>query len=468
MRVTCPKCSTKVEIDPSERDDSGRVRLACADCGAKLLIKVKAQKLKLDDNIPEEGAADADTPARPSRTGGSLDLGALEVSTGVDDTSDEADASDASWVVVVEALGDARITAIRTTLMRVPRFSRNPNKLHDLTDELPFVLGGIGEADAKQLEGTLAALGTTCRVGPESKLLDASGRPVTEPEEGLVVAGEEDDESGELVVAGADDDEPQPEEGLVVMGDADSMEVSAAADGDEADEGLVVAGDEDDDDHDDDDGGDDGGDADGEDEDAAATAALEVAGAEEDDDEDDDDVEALGEDDVEEAATADVLPAVDAEPEPEGQTLSADDLSGVDLSLSEGFGEVGYTTPPDDDEPIEMGDLMSEAPAEADTVRSGDKGSDTSTNGVLLATVDAFPGLDDIIGLVSASVVVPASDLKGRARAVKLEAAIASAEDGLKRDAAQQGAAAVVGVRTTSATLPDGSVLLVMQGTATA
>ena len=88
-----------------------------------------------------------------------------------------------------------------------------------------------------------------------------------------------------------------------------------------------------------------------------------------------------------------------------------------------------------------------------------------SASACLLATVDHIPGLVDTVGLVKATVVTPAAT--GQAAAT-LEAALTEAQDLLRTMATERNAAAVVAVRTTLASLPDGSLLLLMQGTAMA
>ncbi len=470
MQVTCPKCSAKVDIDPGERDDKGRVRLRCGECDAKLLIKVKAPALKLDGGIPSSESVPAippeaaplaaapavePTPPPATRSGGGLDLGALTLDTGVEgDSVDVSTTIEAAWVVVVDRLDEGGISELRRVMMRIGRFKRNPNKLHDLTSDLPFVLNGVSEDEARQLNATIDSLLGACRAGPEVELLDSEGKPFPAPEEPLEIAGEAYDEaSGELVVAGGadDDDEPEPEEGLVVAGEADEdeeadeLEAGHVEDASTADvlaavaETVPVAEPE-------------------PEPETETEEGLVVAGGEEEDD-DDEPGEAF-------ADTVAIEPTPEVLPEPKRAAISADDLSGVDLSVADSLGDVGFTTPPPEpaaSEPIEMGDLM--GGDNDDTVRNRQT---PQSNGVLLATVDQFPGLDDILGLVSVSVVIAVADLDGRNRAVKLEAALNAAMVGLKRNATEQGAAAVVGVRTTTASLPDGSVLLVMQGTATA
>ncbi len=283
MQVACPTCSTQLEADPAQRDHLGRIRLGCGDCGAMVLIQVRAPALRVDDNIPTADGGGA-------ATHGSLDFTVLQVTTEVDDRSD---ADPAAWVVVLDDLGRARLTAVRTVLMRVPRFSGNLNRLQDQLEQLPFVLTGLSREQSERLTATIGALGGRCRAGPGANLLDRSGRPLPE-------------------------DEVEP--------------------------------------------WDRGGD------------------------------------------------------------------TGRDVA------------PPPPEPPV-------------------------SASACLLATVDHIPGLVDTVGLVKATVVTPAAT--GQAAAT-LEAALTEAQDLLRTMATERNAAAVVAVRTTLASLPDGSLLLLMQGTAMA
>ena len=465
MQVTCPKCSTSVDIDPAERDDKGRVRLRCGSCDAKLLIKVKAPALKLDEAIPSSATSPPEPgpppepepepePEPTARSGGGLDLTALTLETGIEgDSVDASTTIDAAWMVVVDKLDEGGISELRRVMMRIGRFKRNPNKLHDLTSDLPFVLGGLTKVESAELNATIDSLLGTCRVGLEAELLDGDGTPYAATEVPLEVAGEAyDEDSGELF---QQDDEPVPEEGLLIAGEEDDEPVP--------EEGLLIAGEEDDEPEEI--GEEPVGDADSEeDSEPVPEEGLVVAGDEE---EDDDDIGEAFADTVAVESTSERMPL------PTREAISADDLSGIDLSVADNLGEVGYTTPPAP--PPSSGEAhaidLSDLTGGDDSQGVGDRSAAPvapKAGGVLLATVDQFPGLDDIIGLVSASVVVAAADLEGRNRAVKLEAALNAAQVGLKRNASEQGAAAVVGVRTITASLPDGSVLVVMQGTATA
>ncbi len=370
-----------VPVDPDSRDDAGRVRLRCPECNAKLLIKVKAPALKVDDAIPPsdpepDDLYEDDADDSSGRRTGLDGLSDIVIDTGaIDDPEPEADQG--PWVVIVNDLPALEVGELRRVMMRIPRFSRNPNKLHDLTDELPFVLGGITEDEATRLQTAILGMGGAADSGPEAWLLDDDGGPVSLP-----------------------DDELQPEEG------------------------LLIAGDEDDDDYED------------ELEELEGGALLDVA---------DGDVPA------EPAPQPPAAPAPVPVPEP----------AHVELSTPPANPEPPPPPPPPVEEPLDFGDLVTSSPAVEPVEDDGDDDDDVG-----LATIDRVPGHDTVLGLVTASVVVSAADLAGPERAGKLAAALEEVERGLRREATDRGADVVLGVKTTSATLPDGSLLLVMQGTA--
>ena len=423
MQIKCPRCETSIPVDPESRDDAGRVRLRCPDCDAKLLIKVKAPPLKVDDAIPpteqEPNGGDEEAARLPG-------LGDIVIDTGAarDDEEDDANGDEGPWMLLVIDLPYLEVGELRRLMMRIPRFSRNPNKLHDLTNELPFTLGGITEAEAVRLETSVLGMGGTCRSGPEAELLDSSGRPQLED----------------------DPDEFLPEPGLLVAGDEDD-------DPDEVDEGLLVAGDEED---------------------------------EEDEEEHDSGVPVVPEAPASwSLPTEHPLPPLDPEPAP----ISADDPDSVSLSMVPLAAEPSPVLPPAKVAPVEPPVARTEAPAPeprrpAPEPRrptpeprrptpeprrpTPEPHRPTPANGLVLATVDQLPGAGELIGLVTASVVVSARDLGSGSQAASLAAALKRAEDDLRSEAKGRGAKAVVGVATTSAALPDGSLLLVMQGTATA
>lgn len=183
--VTCPKCSTPIPVRVESADDRGRVRLSCRECSAKVLIKVNKRALKLSPDIPQ-----TELPPEPPL---------------VELTPEQL----LVWAVVVYTLDAKKVSGARRALLSLSRFRSNPNKLHDVTDELPFVIGGLKRTDAAYLEEEFDKLGAECETGPHAWLLDEDMVPVPPDERGRLanLDPEETDEvetahdDGELEVA---------------------------------------------------------------------------------------------------------------------------------------------------------------------------------------------------------------------------------------------------------------------------
>jgi len=119
-----------------------------------VLIKVNPRALKLSPDIPQ-------TVPEP------------EVPT-VTLTPEEM----AVWAVVVHALDGRKVSKARRSLLTLPRFRSNPNKLHDATDELPFVISGLKRSEAAFLEEEFEKLSAKVETGPQVWLLDDDLEPV--------------------------------------------------------------------------------------------------------------------------------------------------------------------------------------------------------------------------------------------------------------------------------------------------
>ncbi len=102
MQVDCPRCGASNYINEAGADDAGKVRTACKDCSARLLIKVNRPDLKVNPGIPEtsEGAEAGPAAERISV----LDAG-FEIDLGAEATSD-AVPSPAWLAVVVQDISD--------------------------------------------------------------------------------------------------------------------------------------------------------------------------------------------------------------------------------------------------------------------------------------------------------------------------------------------------------------------------
>lgn len=151
QQLPCPKCSTPIPVRVETADERGRVRLACLECDARVLIKVNPRALKLSPDIPP-------TPPEEPREDWSPEELTL-------------------WAVVIHEATAAQIGGVRRILLGLPRFRSNPNKLHDATDELPYVIFGLKRTEAAKLEEGFAEAGVDCEAGPQVWLLDEDMAP---------------------------------------------------------------------------------------------------------------------------------------------------------------------------------------------------------------------------------------------------------------------------------------------------
>jgi DNA-directed RNA polymerase subunit RPC12/RpoP len=150
MQISCPKCGESIPVDHAEADDTGKVRLQCGECSARLLIKVNRPELKVDQSIPLTPAPEPAPDVPQNGRLDELDDLSIERSTGDDD---------GSRTVVVRSLPAGAMSELRRALFLVPRLSSNPNKLMQLLAQLPYRFEGLTEAEADTLEGRLDELG---------------------------------------------------------------------------------------------------------------------------------------------------------------------------------------------------------------------------------------------------------------------------------------------------------------------
>ncbi len=155
QQLPCPKCSTPIPVRVETADDRGRVRLACPACNARLLIKVNPRTLSISPNIPQV----QEPPPEPLP----IHLTAEQL---------------AVWAVVVHGIEAEHIGEARRALLTMPRFRSNPNKLHDATDQLPFVIGGLHRTEAARLEEQFDTLTADFESGPQAWLLDDDLKPI--------------------------------------------------------------------------------------------------------------------------------------------------------------------------------------------------------------------------------------------------------------------------------------------------
>jgi predicted Zn finger-like uncharacterized protein len=510
MQITCPGCGAKVAVQSGETAPDGRVRVQCPGCEARLLIKINRPDLKIDDRIPTtDGNGEAALPLDRSSGLGSLERFSIDVGSG------EFSSSGAGLrVVVVQTLPEAGLSELRRGLIRIPRFSRNPNKVHDATAELPFILTGLEQEEADALEALVIEQGGSCVAGPEWRVLDEVGRPrgldqIAEPvvaeeifgeaDEGLLIMGEADDEdellvagedeedellvAGEdeedelLVAGGHDEDEPEPPEqdsppavpresraptgapppsrkqpdwlaalARPVLAARRSRRATASASGMPGDDPIELAPNEDSDDQ-----------------------PIELAP---DEDGDDQPIELAPDED------GDVEP-IEVAPDEDG------DVEPIEVAPDED-GDVEQPDEPIELAPDEDGDV--ETPGEADPSPEAfdplDLAPETYEDFVAVVTSDHMPSVEipiaevrlvtvetmpeqgEAIGIVSATIEVPPSAAAG-SKADAVAGAIQDAEEKLQIEARARGASMIVAVRTTASDLVDGTLIVVMQGTAT-
>jgi hypothetical protein len=240
MRVVCPKCGADVGFSVSDADATGRIRRTCEGCRTSVLVKLNRRNLKLSPDIPlNESSGGMPAVVLPE------DL----------DPSPEYDVN-GPFALLVDSIEPRHVALLRRELLTFPRFRRNPNKLHDATATLPYLLAPLGWREATRLEEHLGELGAAFTMGPFGWLLDQEGGVVPADQRaprprivGAAIAGQEQpsvsqsgafeitfdlggreswmDESAEVesvqVEAGGDD-EPVPESGELLMLPGDSEE----------------------------------------------------------------------------------------------------------------------------------------------------------------------------------------------------------------------------------------------------
>ena len=149
--ISCPKCPAGVPVPVEDADSRGRVRLVCDSCGTRVLVKVNPRTLKLSPDIPLSTANPGFVPERHFS---------------------------GMWALVVYTLGQAEQSSFRHALLTMPRFRGNPNKLHDETAALPYVLHSLKQKETVFLSEELRKLQAEYESGPLEWLLDDSMIPL--------------------------------------------------------------------------------------------------------------------------------------------------------------------------------------------------------------------------------------------------------------------------------------------------
>ncbi len=149
MEVSCPQCGNRLPLSGGTPDEQGLVRLTCDNCRKRLLLKVSRHDLKL-------GAAKTEPVPLPKSV-------APEPAQPAASTAGEASA----WTLHVAEFPADSLTALRAVLTQVPRYSRNPNKVFDMTTGLPYEFTSLTFEEVSRLEACLDDCGAQYRTAPE-------------------------------------------------------------------------------------------------------------------------------------------------------------------------------------------------------------------------------------------------------------------------------------------------------------
>ena len=149
MEVACPHCGEAVQVDDSQQDLSGRLRLCCDACESPFLIKLNRPELRVQ-------GATADRSEEP-------------VGTEPAENSAEQPVPE-SWMIVVHDLPETGINALRALLGQIPRFTRNPNKIPDMMSQFPYVFTGLSLEHSRRLEAFLQDCTASYEIGGSGRL----------------------------------------------------------------------------------------------------------------------------------------------------------------------------------------------------------------------------------------------------------------------------------------------------------
>jgi|GEM_PF-3866471 len=197
MKVNCPRCNAEVEIDEADADDQSRVRLRCAECNAKILIRVNRPELKVDEATP-----------RPARRLHGLDGISIE-------RADETGGAKRS--LRVAHVPEDCLPDFRAGLKGTEIYGNNPNKLNWVLSEPPYVLEGLSIEEATEIEAWVQEVGGQLASdddGDSDELMVVAGADdsadETSDDGALIIAGDADDTAEEDLVA-VEPDEPEPD-----------------------------------------------------------------------------------------------------------------------------------------------------------------------------------------------------------------------------------------------------------------
>jgi hypothetical protein len=148
MKVSCPHCGNNVPFTPRPPEEQGVIRLTCDNCQKVFRLKVSRPDLKLKADDPEA--------SRPSAPSGSA----------TDPPRPPPLTETTHWTLSVSEFPEESLPALRAVLTQVPRYSRNPNKVFDLTEELPYEFPRLTSEETRRLEICLAACGAQFQTSP--------------------------------------------------------------------------------------------------------------------------------------------------------------------------------------------------------------------------------------------------------------------------------------------------------------
>ncbi len=138
MEVSCPKCGNRLPLRFGSADEQGMVRLRCDNCRKTVLLKVSRRDLRLE--------ADATEPATLPESVAPATIQPVAQTVGETNT----------WTLHVDEFPPESLVALRAVLSQVPRYSRNPNKVFDMTAALPYQFDHLTFEEVSRLEACLS------------------------------------------------------------------------------------------------------------------------------------------------------------------------------------------------------------------------------------------------------------------------------------------------------------------------
>lgn len=150
MEVSCPQCGNRLPVSSDNADEQGLARLTCDNCRKRLQVKVSRPELKIgatetEPAPPQRSFSPPAAPAPPPNAGEAI-----------------------TWTLSVVEFPTESLTALRTALRQVPRYSRSPNKVFDITAQLPYQFTHLTFEEVSRLEACLADWGARYQAIPPS------------------------------------------------------------------------------------------------------------------------------------------------------------------------------------------------------------------------------------------------------------------------------------------------------------